>query len=56
VEEGIRMIFDSNIVGLFSEEEFNSLKVLEGSKKYILAKEKIEWRLKANPFGCQRVI
>jgi len=46
VEEGIKTLFDHNETWLFLEEEFNSLKEIEGKNKNLLTKEEIECRLK----------
>lgn len=43
----IEGLFDNNEARMFSEEEFNSLKELDGKKKDLLTKEEIEWRLKS---------
>jgi hypothetical protein len=47
VEEGIKSLFNNNEAGVFSEEEFNSLKEIEKSKKVLPDKEETAWRLKS---------
>jgi len=47
VEESIKKLFDNNDARDFIEDEYNSLKYMEGKNNDILAKEESEWRLKS---------
>jgi hypothetical protein len=47
VEKGVKYMFENNEEGIFSEEEYQSLKELEGKKKVLLNKENVEWTLKS---------
>lgn len=47
IEDQIKLMLDNNNTGIFTKEDINKLKPLEGIKRKILEQEDAKWRLKS---------
>ena len=47
IEDQIKLMLDNNNTGIFTKEDINKLKPLEGINRKILEQEDAKWRLKS---------